>query len=89
VDKVIDVRLMMVNDEYKDLNGDLDLMIKSQNGNIISYHSSKFVIESLGAMTYNFRIKTPEEPGFYLLEAKSLCTDGRDPTISRRKMIIE
>jgi hypothetical protein len=32
---------------------------------------------------------TPENPGMYWLEAKSLCTDGRETTISKRKMIIK
>jgi len=85
----INVRVMMVNDEYKDLHGDLELMIKSENGNILEYKSSNFLVESLGAMTYGVNITTPKVPGSYWLEAKSLCTDGRDTTISRRKMIVE
>jgi beta-galactosidase len=85
----ITVRVMMVNDEYKDLRGDLELMIKSENGNILEYKSSGFQIKSLGAMTYSYGITTPGNPGSYWLEAKSLCTDGRDTTISRRKLIVE
>jgi len=85
----INIRVMMVNDDYKDLNGDLDVMIKSTSGNIHTYKTAKFNIESLGAMTYEFNLTTPENPGKYWLEAKSLSTDGRETTISRRKMIIE
>jgi hypothetical protein len=85
----INIRVMMINDEYKDLNGDLDLMIKSASGNIVAYETMKFNIESLGAMTYNFEVTTPENPGKYWIEAKSLSTDGRETTISRRKMTIE
>jgi hypothetical protein len=85
----INVRVMMVNDEYKDLHGDLELMVKSENGNILEHKSSNFFIESLGAMTYSVNITTPKIPGSYWLEAKSLCTDGRETTISRRKMIVE
>jgi hypothetical protein len=85
----INVRVMMVNDEYKDLEGDLDLMIKSGNGNILEYKSLNFQINSLGTMTWSFDITTPKIPGLYWLMAKSLCTDGREPTISKRKMIIE
>jgi hypothetical protein len=85
----INIRVMMVNDEYKDLNGDLDLMIKSESGNIVAYRTTKFFIESLGAMTYNFELTTPENPGKYWVEAKSLCVDVRETTISKRKMTIK
>jgi hypothetical protein len=87
--KEITIPVMMVNDEYKDLEGDLDLMIKGLDGSIQSYQSSKFSIESLGAMTYSYRMTTPKIPGMYWLEAKSLCTDGRETTVSKRKMIIK
>jgi len=85
----VNIRVMMVNDEYKNLKGDLELMIKDQDGDIVAHKSSEFYIESLGAMTLGVDITTPERPGLYWLEAKSLCTDGRETTISRRKMIIE
>jgi hypothetical protein len=85
----MNIRVMMVNDEYVDLEGDLDLMIKSGDGTILTYGSSKFFIESLGAMTYSFDIMTPASPGLYWLVAKSLCIDGRETTISKRKMIID
>lgn len=88
-DTEMNIRVMMVNDEYSDLEGDLDLMIKDEIGNIKLYRSSKFNINALGAMTYEFRINTSMEKGWYWLEAKSLCTDGREPTISRRKMLIQ
>ena len=87
--KEITIPVMMVNDEYKDLNGDLDLMIKGFDGSIIAYKSSKFSVESLGAMTYSYNLTTPKIPGMYWLEAKSLCTDGRETTISKRKMIVK
>jgi len=87
--KEITIPVMMVNDEYKDLNGDLDVMIKGLDGSIMAYKSSKFSVEYLGAMTYNYKLTTPKIPGLYWLEAKSLCTDGRETTISRRKMIVK
>jgi hypothetical protein len=40
-------------------------------------------------MTYKFDLVTPEDPGNYWLEAKSLSMDGRETTISKRKMTIE
>lgn len=85
----LDIRIMMVNDEYASLEGDLDLMIKDQNGNIQSYRSTKFNIDSLGAMTYSFDLTAPAKPGKYWLEAKSLCIDGREPTISKRKLVVK
>lgn len=85
----ITIPVMMVNDEYTDLEGDLDLMIKGADGRIMSYKSLKFSIESLGAMTYSYQMTTPEFPGQYWIEAKSLSTDGRETTISKRKMIVK
>jgi hypothetical protein len=87
--KEITIPVMMVNDEYTDLEGDLDLMIKGADGRIMSYKSLKFSIESLGAMTYSYQMTTPEFPGQYWIEAKSLSTDGRETTISKRKMIVK
>jgi hypothetical protein len=87
--KEITIPVMMVNDEYTDLEGDLDLMIKGADGRIMSYKSLKFSIESLGAMTYSYQMTTPENPGQYWIEVKSLSTDGRETTISKRKMIVK
>jgi len=87
-EKDVNIAVMVVNDEYSDLEGDLDLMIKRADGSIVSYLSKKFSISALGAMTYNYSLTTPRFPGLYWIEVKSLSTDGRDPTISKRKLII-
>jgi hypothetical protein len=87
--KKINIRVMMVNDEYGDLAGELVLMIKNTDGRVIVTETRPFRVESLGAMTYSFDIYTPGEPGLYWLEAASNCTDGRESTVSRRKMRIE
>jgi len=83
------IRVMMVNDEYVDLMGDLELSIRDQTGGTISQMSKNFYIESLGAMTYEFNIMTPPKKGKYWIQLKASSVDGREPTISRRKLVIE
>jgi len=81
--------VILINDEYRDIQGRLEVRIEKPDGNIINKSSKPFKVSELVAETYVIECEYPEEPGEYIVKATVYPENyGKGSTTSTRKLKI-
>ena len=80
-------RVMMVNDGYGAEQGELRLAFETGDGREATRAVAPFEIAALGALSHDFELVSPAEPGPYVLKATATTQSG-SRTISRRKVTV-
>jgi beta-galactosidase len=80
-------RVMMVNDLYEPLRGELRLSLEGEDGKEAAHATRPFDIAPLGTLTRDLELAAPRAKGRYLLKATAIAADG-SRTLSRRKVAV-
>jgi beta-galactosidase len=78
--------VMMVNDEAAPLHGTLTLAFEKDGAPAIKAETP-FTIPAYGQQTFPIRLRSPREPGQYVL--KAIASHAGEPTVSRRKVDVK
>lgn len=81
--------VMMVNDEYKTMQGRLEVAICNPDGSVISKETKLFSLSELSAHTYRLSLALPQSPGSYVVKATATPDNYPFPTTSIRKFTIQ
>lgn len=87
-DSVQCFKVMLVNDYYESMKGNLSLSIEDGSGRELTAAEMSFSIPALGQKTYPINLRIPDIPGKCLIKARAIPGNGIGPTISRRKSTI-
>ena len=83
------VAVMLWNDDPVGVEGRLELALASRDGAVQFRDARPFALTALGQQTYAFRVRTPDQPGEYVLTAAATAQGAPSPTLSRRKVSVE
>ncbi len=61
--------VIIINDEYRDLQGQLEIRIETTDGNLIKQAEKPFKVSELIAETFVIECEFPDEPGEYIVKA--------------------
>ena len=84
----LSIRVMLINDEYRDLSGTLVLKIADDAGNPVVETKKDFEVDTLGEQTIEFKITIPSREGKYTMTATAASPREDAPTVSLRKMTV-
>ena len=80
--------IMLVNDEYRDIEGTLTNALENSQGQRVSAQDTKFRIDSLGQKTIYNNFKFPQTTGEFLLRAIiQYSENGKDVSTQSRRQI--
>ncbi len=83
--KSMNFRIMLINDEYKNITGSLQLKIADAAGNEVSVKDHDFEVDALGEQTVEINMNIPATEGNYVLTATASSVEEKEPTVSLRK----
>lgn len=84
------VSVMMVNDGYEPAAGRLVLTLEREaGGEGLARGETAFSVPALGQETYAIGLHVPRTGGACILKAAAYATGNSEPTVSRRKVIIQ
>lgn len=86
-DEEADIPVMIINDEYRRISGNLELKLVDASGVVLSDYARPFSLPDLSQNTYLVRIKMPKMEGSYWLNTYAVREDG-SKTICRRKISV-
>ena len=61
--------VILINDEYKNLDGKLEIRIEKPDGKVVKQAIKPFQISELVAETFIIQCELPDEPGEYVVKA--------------------
>jgi hypothetical protein len=81
--------VVIINDEYKNLQGKLEIQIENKDGKLLKQASKPFKVSELIAETFLIECEYPSEPGEYIVKAIAY-PENYEPktTTSTRKLKI-
>jgi len=82
------IAVMLVNDEYRLINGNIEMHLYNSEGNSVSSIREPFSIGDLSQKTCMLKLHFPSEQGDYLLKTIAIQDNG-DKTICRRRISIK
>ncbi|HWQ54728.1 MAG TPA: glycoside hydrolase family 2 TIM barrel-domain containing protein [Bryobacteraceae bacterium] len=84
------LRVMMVNDEARPVEGTLTIALEAENGQEMARKATKFSLAATGQQTYYVDFAVPQTTGRFLLKAIAESTDKRvgGATLSRRRVTV-
>ncbi|MCX8038774.1 MAG: hypothetical protein N3D11_17325 [Candidatus Sumerlaeia bacterium] len=80
--------ILMVNDEYEAVSGELILALETTDGKTITEARRPFVVGALGGQTYCLMLRIPSYTGPALVKATAHYQREPTTTTSRRKVIV-
>jgi hypothetical protein len=81
--------VMMINDNAKSVEGNIELTIENLNGQKILTQTQAFKLEKFGQDTYYIEIEVPDYEGDCLVSATAKYNNLSEKTVSRRKVKLE
>lgn len=82
-----EVPVMIVNDEYRRISGNIEMKLFGNSDNEISESVVPFTVANLSQNTYKLKLNMPEKEGLYWLYTYAVQSDG-SKTLCRRKVNI-
>lgn len=80
-----EIQVMIVNDEYRRLSGNIEMKLHDEENNVVSSVSMPFSVAGLGQQSYMLHINMPSKPGNYMLHTTAVQPVGWK-TLCRRKV---